>query len=231
MPWVMGCEVETSIVSNTRHPAISSEGLKRKTLPLRSFTASQPRANGLHKGLPFLFSPFRSIIFFSEEFMRKKLELWFESFSVYYERLRVVHVLMFALLLILLGCMACSSKATETAASKAAETVAASTPVALPAEVTKDTKNPLTDLAAASAKGKPLYEQNCAFCHGATGASEGAFEPKPPVLNAGHVTQDPDGEIFLTIKNGKGKSMPAQKRLTDEQAWQVTAYVRTLAKK
>ena len=157
--------------------------------------------------------------------MRKKLELWFESLSAFYERLRVAQVLTFALLLILLGCMACSS-IHETAAP-----VAVSTPVALPAEVTKDTKNPLTDWAAASAKGKPLFEQNCAFCHGATGASEGAFEPKPPTLNAGDVTQDPDGEIFLTIKNGKGKSMPAQKRLTDEQIWQVTAYVRTLAKK
>jgi mono/diheme cytochrome c family protein len=161
--------------------------------------------------------------------MRKKLELWFETLSAFYERLRVAHVLMFALLLIALGCIACSSKAPETVVSKVAETVA--TPVALPTEVTKETKNPLTDLAAASAKGQPLFAQNCAFCHGATGASEGAFEPKPPVLNAGHVTQDPDGEIFLTIKNGKGKSMPAQKRLTDEQIWQVTAYVRTLAKK
>ncbi|NOT60302.1 MAG: cytochrome c [Acidobacteria bacterium] len=165
--------------------------------------------------------------------MRKKLELWFESWSVYYERLRVAHVLMFALLLILLGCLACSSKANEPA-PKLGDPVVSTTPVApvaLPTEVTKETKNPLTDLAAASAKGKPLFEQNCVFCHGATGASEGAFEPKPPTLNAGDVPQDPDGEIFLTIKNGKGKSMPAQKRLTDEQIWQVTAYVRTLAKK
>lgn len=164
--------------------------------------------------------------------MRKKLELWIESLSAFYERLRVAHVLTFALLLILLGCMACSSPATETVAPKVTEAVA--TPVALPTEVTKETKNPFADLAVASAKGKPLYDQNCAFCHGATGASEGAFEPKPPTLNAGNagdVTQDPDGEIFLTIKNGKGKSMPAQKRLTDEQIWQVTAYVRTLAKK
>ena len=163
--------------------------------------------------------------------MRKKLELWFESLSAFYERLRVAHVLTFALMLILLGCMACSS-IHETFAPKAPkENEGVAAPVALPAEVTKETKNPLTDLAAASAKGKPLYDQNCAFCHGATGASEGAFEPKPPTLNAGDVTQDPDGEIFLTVKNGKGKSMPAQKRLTDEQIWQVTAYVRTLAKK
>jgi mono/diheme cytochrome c family protein len=166
--------------------------------------------------------------------MRQKLELWFESLSAFYERLRVAHVLMFALALILLGCMACSMHAVEAPQSKASEPVAVATatvPAVLPTEVTKATKNPLTDLAAASAQGKPVYDQNCAFCHGATGASEGAFEPKPPALNAGHVTQDPDGEIFLTIKNGKGKSMPAQKRLTDEQIWQVTAYVRTLAKK
>ena len=157
--------------------------------------------------------------------MRQKLEAWLESLSVYYENLRVAHVLALALLLILFGSLACSSRPPEPAKTNVA------TPVALTVEVTHDTQNPLTDLAAASASGKPLFEQNCAFCHGATGASEGAFEPKPPMLNSGEVAHDPDGTIFLTIKNGKGKSMPAMKRLTNEQIWQVTAYVRTLAKK
>ena len=161
--------------------------------------------------------------------MRQKLATWLESLSAIYEKLRVAHVLSFALLLILLGSLACSSPPPEQ--SKAAPSVAVATPAALPAEVTRETKNPLTDLAAASAAGKPHFEKNCAFCHGAIGASDGTFEPKPPLINSGDVTKDPDGEIFLTIKNGKGKSMPAMKRLTDEQIWQVTAYVRALEKR
>ena len=161
--------------------------------------------------------------------MRHKLEIWLESLSAIYEKLRVAHVLSFALLLILLGSLACSSAPLEQ--PKTATSTTAATPAVLPIEVTPETKNPLTDLVAVSAAGKPLFEKNCAFCHGATGASDGAFEPKPPMLNSGDAAKDRDGEIFLTIKNGKGKSMPAMKRLTDEQIWQVTAYVRTLEKK
>ena len=154
--------------------------------------------------------------------MRHKLEVWLESLSIQYEKLRVSYVLIAALLLIVVGSLACS-----TAPPNKPQAVTDT----LPATVTNDTKNPLSDLAAASVAGKLLYEKNCSFCHGATGASDGTFEPKPPKLDSGDVTHDPDGEIFLTVKNGKGKSMPAQKRMTDQEIWQVTAYVRALAKK
>lgn len=105
--------------------------------------------------------------------------------------------------------------------------------------VTETTKNPLTDLAAAAAAGKPLYAVYCAMCHGDSGKGDGAagasLAAKPTDLTTGKILSDPDGEIFLVIKNGKttdGKVvMPPVRRLTDEQIWQLVAYVRTMAQK
>jgi mono/diheme cytochrome c family protein len=136
--------------------------------------------------------------------MRHQLEIWLAVLLEKYDQLRVSYLLVLALLLIVIGSMACSTAPPE---------------------------KPRNDLAAAATAGKPLYEKNCAFCHGATGASDGTFEPKPPRIDSGEVLQDTDDEIFLVIKNGKGKAMPAMKRLTDEEIRQIVAFVRTLAKK
>ena len=134
----------------------------------------------------------------------------------------VVYLLAIALLLIVLGSVACSNQPANPVATDAAKVV------------TEDTKNPLPDLTAAAAAGKPLYQANCALCHGETGESDGpasaSFDPKPAALSHGEITTKPDGKLFLVTKNGKDK-MPAMKKMTDEQIWQTIAYVRTFAKK
>jgi mono/diheme cytochrome c family protein len=128
--------------------------------------------------------------------------------------------------------MSCSIPPTGSTGNPAAPTP--SPTIAWPVEATEQTKNPLPDLAAAAKLGQPLYQANCSLCHGELGASDGpassSYDPRPTDLTIGKIPTDPDGKIFLVTKHGKGK-MPGMKRLTDEQIWQIVAYVRTLAKK
>lgn len=107
---------------------------------------------------------------------------------------------------------------------------AVATPAPVPAEYAGVTSPLGADAAAAGAE---VFNTNCASCHGPQGHGDGpagaALDPTPKNL--------PDlmplvGDDFLywRINTGKeGTSMVAWKGvLTDEQIWQVIAYVRTL---
>jgi cytochrome c oxidase cbb3-type subunit III len=91
-------------------------------------------------------------------------------------------------------------------------------------------------------KGKSLFEEKCASCHGMNGKSKGIgtgvtlsrerkFAVVPPALNnAGFLTSASDEWIKSTIKHGRpGTIMPSQKilKLSDQQLDDVVSYVRS----
>lgn len=109
----------------------------------------------------------------------------------------------------------------------------------LPEDADK-TKNPTTATPESIAKGKELYLErtkgNCVFCHGEAGTGNEANMPrlrrKPADLtNKERMTAMTDGEVFWKVSKGIQGIMPTgEKRMSEEERWNVVNYVRTLAK-
>jgi len=109
----------------------------------------------------------------------------------------------------------------------------------LPEDADK-TPNPVPSSPESIAKGKELYMErtkgNCVFCHGDTGTGNEANMPrlrrKPADLtNKERMSTRTDGELFWKISKGITGIMPAgEKRMSEEERWNVVNYVRTLAK-
>lgn len=96
-------------------------------------------------------------------------------------------------------------------------------------------KNPLAADAASISAGKQIYADNCATCHGDTGAGDGEggkeLDPKP--ANIGFIMDKwiaTDGFLMWSMSEGGealSTAMPAYKDvLSEEQRWQVINYMR-----
>lgn len=100
----------------------------------------------------------------------------------------------------------------------------------MPAEYVGKT-NPLD--ANAAAAGAEIFKTNCEACHGVQGRGDGpagaALNPQPKNLAVFAPTVG-DDYLYWRIHAGKdGTSMTAWKDvLTDEQIWQVVAFIRAL---
>jgi mono/diheme cytochrome c family protein len=98
-----------------------------------------------------------------------------------------------------------------------------------PAQVTVPQTPPMALL------GQPLYQENCAPCHGAQGMGDGltaADLPSPPTAfaDADAVWERTPAELFHTTKFGRLERLmpPWQNELSDEQIWQTVAYAWSL---
>lgn len=95
-------------------------------------------------------------------------------------------------------------------------------------------RNPAPDTPETIDAARPIFQANCAICHGPRGLGDGpaafTLNPRPVNLQV-HVPQHAEGENFYWISEGvAGTGMPAWKdKLTDEQRWQVVRYLQALA--
>jgi mono/diheme cytochrome c family protein len=96
--------------------------------------------------------------------------------------------------------------------------------------------NPVTPTPETQAHAKMMYGIDCAMCHGAAGDGKG------DLVADMHLTMkdltDPavqksmtDGQLFYTIKNGKGKMPGEGDREKDAAIWNLVILVRSFAKK
>ena len=95
-------------------------------------------------------------------------------------------------------------------------------------------RNPVPDTPETIDAARPIFQANCAICHGPRGLGDGpaafTLNPRPVNLQL-HVPQHAEGENFYWISEGvAGTGMPAWKdKLTEEQRWQLVRYLQALA--
>ena len=80
--------------------------------------------------------------------------------------------------------------------------------------------------------GQKVYERVCSNCHGKSGnggGPTGAFLPVKPrdFTNCKFQRKRADGELFFVIKFGSWPMPPMIPLISEEEAWEVVAYLRT----
>ena len=95
-------------------------------------------------------------------------------------------------------------------------------------------KNPLAGNGGAPADAKTLYVSNCGPCHGDRGKGDGpaapGLNPKPADHTSDAVQNETDGALFWKLSEGR-IPMPGYKKIfSEQQRWELIAFIRTLAK-
>jgi mono/diheme cytochrome c family protein len=94
-------------------------------------------------------------------------------------------------------------------------------------------KNPFAGNGAAIERGKENYDLYCWSCHGKKGRGDGSagasFPIKPADFHAPAVRGQSDGALYWKLTTGRGNMTPYGDLLTDEQRWELVAYIRVLA--
>ena len=91
--------------------------------------------------------------------------------------------------------------------------------------------NPIPPGKESLARGKTLFEINCAMCHGQTSAERGPvgkkLTPPPPGLDYDMMSSLSDSDIFKAITFGFGRMPPFQNKLIPHERWSLVNFLRT----
>jgi mono/diheme cytochrome c family protein len=94
-------------------------------------------------------------------------------------------------------------------------------------------KSPFPDEPLIAAQGEELYSMHCWSCHGeegyGDGAAGGALGVKPANFHDEQVKKQSDGALYWKLSNGRGNMPPFKDVFSDEQRWQLVAYLRKLS--
>ena len=95
-------------------------------------------------------------------------------------------------------------------------------------------KNPLAGSSSVPADTKTLYVANCGPCHGDKGRGDGpaapGLNPKPADHTSPAIQSETDGSLFWKLSEGRNP-MPGYKKIfSEQQRWELIAYIRSLAK-
>lgn len=97
-------------------------------------------------------------------------------------------------------------------------------------------RNPIPRNAASIARGRALFLNDCAVCHGPEGRGDGpaaaSLPEKPDDL--GRIAPPPifpDGVVAYRIRNGNGLMPAFGNALRDEEVWDLLNYIRSLGGK
>jgi mono/diheme cytochrome c family protein len=81
-------------------------------------------------------------------------------------------------------------------------------------------------------RGRERFDIDCAVCHGRTGEGDGMVVqrgfPQPPSFHEQRLREAPPGHFFDVITNGYGVMYPYASRVSAEDRWAITAYIRAL---
>jgi mono/diheme cytochrome c family protein len=95
----------------------------------------------------------------------------------------------------------------------------------------RELRNPLEPTPAHLARGKQVFENVCAVCHGPGGQGDGPIIgrfPNPPSLLAARARGLPDGRIVHVIARGQGIMPPHSAQVLPDDRWRVVLHLRQL---
>lgn len=104
---------------------------------------------------------------------------------------------------------------------------------AVPAQVGVNAST-ATSVLGISADGSVVFGSKCALCHGKDGAGISTWKAKgqPDLRDPGWQKSHTNAQIAESIRNGKGKYMPAFKeKLTDQEIEALVGQIRSFASK